>query len=117
MSTGWGQNTKPCDEPRTRVVQNTDFYIASRSLGRNPKGPLSTEAVEKRVIRGGRRGVVLTETVEAPADRLARAAKAGRSGSDRHHQWSDTEDPDHSLEVISQDVKAHLGSDLVEGPG
>src|SRR5439155_11766506 len=37
--------------------------------------------------------------------------------SDRRHQPSDSEDPDHSLEVIRQDVEAHLGSDLVEGPG
>jgi len=40
-----------------------------------------------------------------------------RLGSDRRHQRSDTEDRDHSLQFIGQDEEAHLGSDLVEGPG
>ena len=42
----------------------------------------------------------------------------GRSSCpDRRHQRSHTEDRYHSLQVIGQDVEAHLGSDLVEGPG
>src|SRR6516225_1962393 len=40
-----------------------------------------------------------------------------RSGPDRRHQWSHTEDRYHSLQVIGQNVEAHLGSDLVQGPG
>src|SRR5215471_1264477 len=50
-------------------------------------------------------------------DRLTRAAGPRRSGPDRRHQWSHTEDRYHSLQIIGQDVKAHLGSDLVQGPG
>src|SRR5712664_383201 len=43
-------------------------------------------------------------TVETPVDRLSGAVCARRSGSDRRHQRSDTENPDHSLEVIGQNV-------------
>src|SRR6516165_2693504 len=39
------------------------------------------------------------------------------SGADRLQQRSDTNDRDHSLQVIGQNVEADLGSDLVEGPG
>src|ERR1700716_2644428 len=55
--------------------------------------------------------------VEARVNRLGRVALGRRSGSDRRHQLSHAEDRDHSLEVIGQNVEAHLGSDLVEGPG
>src|SRR5712671_5808562 len=56
-------------------------------------------------------------TVEAPVDRSARAVYARRSGSDRRHQRSHTDDRDHPLYVVGQNVEAHLGSDLVERPG
>jgi hypothetical protein len=42
---------------------------------------------------------------------------ARRSGPDRRDQRSHIEDRYHSLQVIGQNVKAHLGSDSVEGPG
>ena len=73
------------------------------------------ETVEKRVRWGGRRAVFSGMTVEVPVDRLTRAVCARRSGSDRRHQRSHTEDRDHSLQVIGQNVEAHLGSHLVEG--
>ena len=41
----------------------------------------------------------------------------GWSGSDRRHERSDPEDLDHSLHVVGQDVEAHLGSGLFDGPG
>src|SRR3981081_2024444 len=56
-------------------------------------------------------------TVEAPVDRSARAVCARRSGSDRRYQRSRTDDRDHPLYVVGQNVEAHLGSDLVERPG
>src|ERR1700726_3471578 len=56
-------------------------------------------------------------TVETRFDRLARAVWARRSGPDQRDQRSHTEDRDHSPQVIGQNVEAHLGSDLVEGPG
>src|SRR5215469_3305300 len=45
------------------------------------------------------------------------ASGARRSGPDRRHQRSHTEDRYHSLRVIGQNVEAHLGSHLLEGPG
>ena len=45
------------------------------------------------------------------------SVRVALSGPDRLEQRLHPEDLDHSLQIVGQDVKAHLGSDLVEGPG
>jgi hypothetical protein len=69
----------------------------------------SSEAAFDRAARIGESVDVLCfpdARADAPIDRLA-----------RRHQRCRTEYTGHSLQVIGQDVEAHLGSDLVECPG
>ena len=88
-------------------------HPAGPTNGRNGARPWKNASYEVDDALG-----LLSVTVKTPVDRdLARAARAKRLGSDRRHQWSHTEDRDHSLEVVGQDVEAHLGSDLVQGAG
>src|ERR1700680_1687340 len=86
-------------------------WAISNAMTGNARG-----CVKTREMRRSAR-CVSRMTVEMPVDRLTRAVCARRSGPDRCHQRSHPEDRDHSLQVVSQDVEAHLGSDLVEGPG
>ena len=75
------------------------------------------EGVEKR-FGGGGRGAVFRRRSGRDAERETGAWGLSEGlGPDHRHQRSHTEDRDHSLQVVGQDVKAHFGSDLVEGPG
>jgi hypothetical protein len=71
---------------------------------------LPIEAVEKRVCR--ERRADLNSQVVAGSARLSR-----HSGPDCLQQWSDTDDRDHPLHVVGQNVEAHLSADPLLRPG
>ena|SRR6266851_727213 len=65
--------------------------------------PSRVEAVEKRIC-GGRRSDLRSQIA-------AGSASSRHSGPDRLQQRSDTNDRDHPLDVLGQDVEAHFGAD------
>ena len=52
-----------------------------------------------------------------PPMRCGPSANLGHLASDCLQQRCDTEDRDHPLHVVGQNVKAHLGSHLIQRPG
>ena len=70
--------------------------------------PIATEAVCKRVF------ALDHSVIGRMRFRVTWAACSGCHGL---HEWPHAEDPHHSLQIVGEDVEAHLGPDLVESSG
>ena len=83
-----------------------------------PNFPQWVEIVQKRA--GDRRGVwrATVSDRRISADRPSGMSYwGGASGPHRRHERTGAQDGDYSLQIVSEHMEAHLGSDLCEGFG